>query len=270
MAVKGKLDRKSLENWPCEADLKRGGRSWWRRSPTRQLAVTGLSPWVRDDPAASPQRDQGRASNAGRCAGKGLPGRSLAWNRTWVVRRTGRDPCSLAGHPLRRVVARRCRLPKRSHREYQHPSSSSIRSRCPITSSSPPTSSSSRSWRPCRVARSPASDSSSPTARSRLGFYGEVYVAGLTTTEIKEKIILHLRELHQRRCPRPVASPSPTRWSEKAKLPDPKTSNRVFVDVAARINSKVYYVQGDVGVPRAGCRSPGTRPCSMPSTTPAA
>src|SRR6478609_5498265 len=33
-----------------------------------------------------------------------------------------------------------------------------------------------------------------PDGTISLGFYGEVYVAGLTTTEIKEKIILHLRE----------------------------------------------------------------------------
>ena len=33
-----------------------------------------------------------------------------------------------------------------------------------------------------------------PDGKISLGFYGEVYVAGLTTTEIKEKIVLHLRK----------------------------------------------------------------------------
>src|SRR4051795_9875441 len=33
-----------------------------------------------------------------------------------------------------------------------------------------------------------------PDGKISLGFYGEVYVAGLTTTEIKEKIVLHLRQ----------------------------------------------------------------------------
>src|SRR4051812_36969929 len=33
-----------------------------------------------------------------------------------------------------------------------------------------------------------------PDGKISLGFYGEVFVAGLTTTEIKEKIVLHLRQ----------------------------------------------------------------------------
>ena len=33
-----------------------------------------------------------------------------------------------------------------------------------------------------------------PDGKISLGFYGEVYVAGLTTREIKEKIVLHLRK----------------------------------------------------------------------------
>src|SRR3954452_258643 len=33
-----------------------------------------------------------------------------------------------------------------------------------------------------------------PAGKISLGFYGEVYVAGLTTTEIKEKVVLHLRQ----------------------------------------------------------------------------
>ncbi len=34
-----------------------------------------------------------------------------------------------------------------------------------------------------------------PDGKISLGFYGEVYVAGLTTTEIKEKVVLHLRQV---------------------------------------------------------------------------
>src|SRR6478609_3486376 len=33
-----------------------------------------------------------------------------------------------------------------------------------------------------------------PDGKITLGFYGEVYVAGLTISEIKEKIVLHLRK----------------------------------------------------------------------------
>ena len=33
-----------------------------------------------------------------------------------------------------------------------------------------------------------------PDGKISLGFYGEIYVAGLTTTEIKEKVVLHLRK----------------------------------------------------------------------------
>src|SRR5204863_2266894 len=33
-----------------------------------------------------------------------------------------------------------------------------------------------------------------PDGKITLGFYGEIYVAGLTTDEIKEKIVLHLRK----------------------------------------------------------------------------
>ncbi len=33
-----------------------------------------------------------------------------------------------------------------------------------------------------------------PDGKISLGFYGDVYVAGLTTDEIKEKIVLHLRK----------------------------------------------------------------------------
>ena len=82
-----------------------------------------------------------------------------------------------------------------------------------------------------------------PDGKISLGFYGEVYVAGLTTTEIKEKIVLHLRKY--------LRDNVLNLWTEKEGkgIPvDPADSDRVFVDVVS-FNSKVYYVQGDVGTP---------------------
>ena len=90
-----------------------------------------------------------------------------------------------------------------------------------------------------------------PDGKISLGFYGDVYVAGLTMPEVKEKIILHLRKFLTDEAlglveidpatdmptidPRP-RSPS---WSI------PRTRPMVFVDVTA-YNSKNYYVLGDV------------------------
>ncbi|WP_435010156.1 polysaccharide biosynthesis/export family protein [Tundrisphaera lichenicola] len=84
-----------------------------------------------------------------------------------------------------------------------------------------------------------------PDGKISLGFYGEVYVAGLTTTEIKEKIILHLREYITDEVLGLVSVDIKT---GEAKTIPPAESNRVFVDITS-FNSKVYYVQGDVGVP---------------------
>ena len=82
-----------------------------------------------------------------------------------------------------------------------------------------------------------------PDGKVSLGFYGDVFVAGLTTVEIKAKVIQHLRE---------YLSDAALGLS---KTTDGKTievsaqrSSRVFVDIAA-YNSKVYYVQGQVGTP---------------------
>ena len=84
-----------------------------------------------------------------------------------------------------------------------------------------------------------------PDGKISLGFYGEVYVAGLTTTEIKEKLILHLREyINDEVLGLAVFDPK----TQDFKPVKPQDSNRVFVDVTS-YNSKVYYVQGDVGVP---------------------
>ncbi|MCA1686959.1 MAG: polysaccharide biosynthesis/export family protein, partial [Planctomycetia bacterium] len=88
-----------------------------------------------------------------------------------------------------------------------------------------------------------------PDGKITLGFYGEIYVAGLTTDEIKEKIVLHLRK----HLPDPVLGlteeePDPETGKIKYKEISPRDSNRVFVDVSA-YNSKYYYVQGDVAAP---------------------
>ena len=84
-----------------------------------------------------------------------------------------------------------------------------------------------------------------PDGKISLGFYGEVYVAGLTTNEIKEKIVLHLREYLTDQALGLISFNERTNAYED--VPPDKTS-RVFVDVTA-YNSKVYYVLGDVGSP---------------------
>lgn len=84
-----------------------------------------------------------------------------------------------------------------------------------------------------------------PDGKISLGFYGEVYVAGLTTDEIKEKIVLHLRKyLPDEVLGLVELDPNGGKSKEIA----PRESNRVFVDVTA-YNSKYYYVQGDVAAP---------------------
>jgi len=84
-----------------------------------------------------------------------------------------------------------------------------------------------------------------PDGKITLGFYGEVFVAGLTIPEIKEKIVLHLRKY--------LTDEVLGLWDEdpetgKSLEVDPRDSDRVFVDVTA-YNSKNYYVLGDVGAP---------------------
>ena len=82
-----------------------------------------------------------------------------------------------------------------------------------------------------------------------LEYYGDVYVAGLTLTQVKEKIIIHLRKFLTDQALGLVeavndASGNPT--SELKPVPLAK-NDRVFVDVLV-YNSKVYYVDGDVGL----------------------
>jgi polysaccharide biosynthesis/export protein len=79
-----------------------------------------------------------------------------------------------------------------------------------------------------------------PDGTITLGFYGEVYVAGLTTKEAKEKILLHLRKFLN-------DSILGLEDTDGRKIP-PVENDRVFVDVTA-YNSKVYFVMGDVSAP---------------------
>ena len=91
-----------------------------------------------------------------------------------------------------------------------------------------------------------------PDGKISLGFYGDVYVAGLTMPEVKEKIVLHLRKyltdealgLVERRRRHGRADDR----SEDEKAEDDRTQGLATgssVDVTA-YNSKNYYVLGDV------------------------
>jgi polysaccharide biosynthesis/export protein len=93
-----------------------------------------------------------------------------------------------------------------------------------------------------------------PDGKITLGFYGDVYVAGLTLPEVKEKIILHLRKYISDETLGLIdvedetgQEPNPDEKPKPPKMVDPKDSARVFVDVTA-YNSKNYYVLGDVAV----------------------
>jgi RNA polymerase sigma factor (sigma-70 family) len=84
-----------------------------------------------------------------------------------------------------------------------------------------------------------------PDGKISLGFYGEVYVAGLTTTEIKAKVALHLRDYIK---DEKLGLTTVDVETGRVKSIAPSRTNRIYVDVTA-YNSKYYYVQGDVGVP---------------------
>lgn len=84
-----------------------------------------------------------------------------------------------------------------------------------------------------------------PDGTITLGFYGDVYVTGLTMTEAKEKIVLHLRKFLSDDALGLFRENPETGKIEEV---PPADSDRIFVDVAS-YNSKFFYVQGDVGVP---------------------
>ncbi len=87
-----------------------------------------------------------------------------------------------------------------------------------------------------------------PDGKVSLGFYGDVYLAGLTIPEAKEKVILHLRKYINDDILGLYVEDENDPDSKGPKEIDPRDSDRVFVDVAA-YNSKYYYIQGDVAVP---------------------
>ncbi len=92
-----------------------------------------------------------------------------------------------------------------------------------------------------------------PDGKISLGFYGDVYVAGLTLPEVKEKVVRQLTKFIDGETLglKEIADDNgtPDDPDDDKYVPvEPKDSNRVFVDVSA-YNSKVYYVQGAVATP---------------------
>src|SRR5262245_20755655 len=91
-----------------------------------------------------------------------------------------------------------------------------------------------------------------PDGKICLRFYGDVYVAGLTIPEVKEKIILHLRKYINDETLGLLESDEETgepkldpQTGKPIPIKDLRDSDRIFVDVTA-YNSKNYYVLGDV------------------------
>ncbi len=93
-----------------------------------------------------------------------------------------------------------------------------------------------------------------PDGRISLGFYGEVYVAGLTIARGEGEDRPPPAEVHQRRDPRAWSNIDERRRVQAGRqgqsiiFKDPKDTDRVFVDVTA-YNSKNYYILGDVLIP---------------------
>jgi len=92
-----------------------------------------------------------------------------------------------------------------------------------------------------------------PDGKISLGFYGDVYVAGLTLPEVKEKIVLHLRKFISDETLGLLEVDPETLEVKRDKngqvvLKDIKDCDRIFVDITG-YNSKSYYVLGDVLIP---------------------
>jgi polysaccharide export outer membrane protein len=92
-----------------------------------------------------------------------------------------------------------------------------------------------------------------PDGRISLGFYGEISVAGLTTPQIKERIVLHLRRFISDDLLGLIDSDPETGDlrrdpSGRLVIKDPRETDRVFVDVTA-YNSHHCYVLGEVNLP---------------------
>ncbi len=92
-----------------------------------------------------------------------------------------------------------------------------------------------------------------PDGKISLGFYGDVYVAGLTPLQAKERIIAHLRKhlndevLGLVEIDGQTGNPKLDKDGNEVTY-DPKESDRVFVEVTA-YNSRNFYVEGEVASP---------------------
>jgi polysaccharide export outer membrane protein len=89
-----------------------------------------------------------------------------------------------------------------------------------------------------------------PDGKISLGFYGDIFVAGLALPEVKTKVIKHLMKFLTDEALGLVSfddegNPEMDPVTKKPKMIDPKDSSMVFVDVTA-YNSKNYYIQGEV------------------------
>ena len=87
-----------------------------------------------------------------------------------------------------------------------------------------------------------------PDGKISLEFYGDVYVAGLTVDEAKEKIVLHLRKFIKDDVLGLFEGDPDDPTGAKVKPVSPRDTPMVFVDITS-YNSKFYYVLGDVGAP---------------------
>jgi polysaccharide biosynthesis/export protein len=84
-----------------------------------------------------------------------------------------------------------------------------------------------------------------PDGTITLGYYGDVYVAGLTLPEVKEKIVIHLRKYLRD----DVLGLIGEDLTDGHPITiNPRDTDRVYVDVES-YNTKFYYVWGDVGLP---------------------
>ena len=93
-----------------------------------------------------------------------------------------------------------------------------------------------------------------PDGTISLGFYGDLYVTGLTLPEIKKKLIAHLQptikdeHLGLIKLDDETAEPVIDSATGKIVMIDPKDSDRVSVDIKAS-KSKYYYLQGAFALP---------------------
>ncbi len=87
-----------------------------------------------------------------------------------------------------------------------------------------------------------------PDGKISLGYYGDVYVAGLSLSEAKEKIVQHLRGYISDKILGLTQSDDESDGQKPVPPARLRLTDRVFIEVTA-MNSKVFYVQGAVSVP---------------------